>query len=376
MRSKLYRCLLVLAGISFFCSCSGPLSSGSAMNGWENMFPGQNDEEDKNDNKGGDTEDGSWFRMRGLVCGWSDVCSPDVLDYVAIAKENGINTFSIYGADRNSLAYKEFERRCGEAGIDLEFEEHMMSFLLPRSLFSAHPEYFRMNENGVRVEDANGCPSSEGALAEVRRNAKSIGQRYKPTNNRYYFWLDDGGGVCHCDKCRNLNDADQALVFENAIIEALKEINADALLAHLCYANTVDPPKNVKPHEDIFLEFAPFYRSYEYPLSREWVQGKQGMTHGKYLKSLKEHLKIFPAGTAQVLEYWMDDSLFSGWNPDNLVAVPWNIDVFKDDIDTYASLGIRNIVCYCAYVGPGYVKKFGFPAFLNEYGKGLLEYEK
>lgn len=351
----------------FLCTCADSNGS-SALNGWENLIPPEPEPDTPADEP--------FFKMRGLVMGWNEVSNPYVLDYIKIAKETGINTFSVYGADRSSKLWQDFFAKCQDAGIDIEFEEHMMSFLLPRDLFSTHPEYFRMNENGERVNDANGCPSSKGALEEVFKNAKEIGARYEPTNNKYYFWLDDGGGVCHCPKCKELNDADQALIFENVVIEALKELNPEATLAHLCYANTIDPPKKVKPHKDIFLEFAPFYRSWSYPLKDEWVEGKFNMTHGKYLKSLKEHLKVFPAETAQVLEYWMDDSLFSDWKPDNLVEVPWDNDVFSSDLETYASFGIRNITCYCAYVGPDYVKKFGFPYFLIDYGKGLYEYRK
>ena len=72
----------------------------------------------------------------------------------------------------------------------------------------------------------------------------------------------------------------------------------------------------------------------------------------------------------------MDDSLFSGWDPNNLVEVPWKSEVFLSDIATYASYGIRDITCYAAYVGPSYVLKFGYPNFLAEYGQGLLNYEK
>ena len=318
-----------------------------------------------------------FFRMRGVVMGWDDCRHRDALDYIQIAKEYGLNTFSIYGADRSSAEWNTFAKECKANGIHLEFQEHMMSFLLPRKLFATHPEYFRMNEQGTRVEDANGCPSSQGALDQVYLNAIDIGKRYKPTNNKYYFWLDDGGGVCHCDKCKELNDADQALIFENVIIEALKTINPDATLAHLCYANTTQPPTKIKPHKDIFLEFAPFYRDWTHPLQDTWVQGQNGMTHAKYLKSLQDHLKVFPAETAQILEYWMDDSLFSGWNPNNLKVVPWDYEgVFLKDLDTYAKYGIRFVTCYCAYVGPNYVKKFGYPQFLVDYASGLYNYEK
>ncbi|SFS93969.1 protein of unknown function [Porphyromonadaceae bacterium NLAE-zl-C104] len=374
--------LLILTVITFLLgcvACSEP-DTPSVIDDWESIIkdkdpiPGPDPDPDDPNPPGGDTQ--SFFKMRGIVAGWSDVSNPSKIDYIQIAKDNGINTFSIFNADRNSLAWKDFAAKCAEANINLEYEEHMLAFLIPRELFDEHPEYFRMNKQGVRVNDANGCPSSEGALAEVFKNAKKIGRDYEPTNNRYYFWLDDGGDICHCDQCKGYNAADQALIFENEIIKALKEINPDAMLAHLCYHNTVDPPSKIKPHEDIFLEFAPFTRSWSAPLSHTWVRSPRStLTHADYLKALRDNLKIFPVETAQVLEYWMDASLFSEWNPNNLVKIPWNDDIFMDDLDTYASLGIRNITCYTAFVGPDYVTKFGDISFLSKYGQGLLKYK-
>ncbi len=365
--------VLVPALCLFAFSCTPENDGNSAVEGWEDMFEPKPPIEIP--------EDESWFQTRGLVMSWSDVSNRDKIDYIKIAKETGINTFSIFNANRNSSEWIAFKKEAQQAGIQFEFQEHMMSFLLPRDLFDEHPEYFRMDKNGRRVKDANGCPSSGGALAEVRKNAKVLGKNYEPTNNRYYFWLDDGGDICHCPSCSKLNASDQALMFENVIIDALKELNPDALLAHLSYFNTLMPPENVKPHEDIFLEFAPFYRSWADPLSDRYAQGMnvahdgRYMTHADYLHALKKNLEVFPTETAQVLEYWMDDSLFSGWNPDNLKAIPWKKNVFLDDLRTYASFGIRHITCYCAYVGPSYVDKFGDISFLYDYGEGLRDYE-
>ena len=354
------------------CTCCNKYDDKPALEGWENLGKEEPDDPDNPDNP----DDGPYFRMRGLVLGWSEVSNPSVIDYVKIARENGINTFSIYGAPRTTQIWTDFQKKCADAGIDLEYEEHMMSFLLPRDLFDTHPEYFRMDENGNRTKDANGCPSSEGALEQVRKNAREIGLNYEPTNDKYYFWLDDGGDICHCPKCKGLNASDQALIFENEVIKSLKTINPKAKLAHLCYFNTLYAPEVTEPHPDIFLEFAPFYRTWAEPLANTWAKGNNGLSHADYLRALKENLEVFPAETAQVLEYWMDDSLFSGWDPNNLVEVPWKSEVFLSDISTYASYGIRDITCYAAYVGPSYVLKFGYPNFLAEYGQGLLNYEK
>lgn len=357
------------------CTCCNKYDDKPALKGWENLGKEEPDDPDNPDNPD-NPDDGPYFRMRGLVLGWSEVSNPSVIDYVKIARENGINTFSIYGAPRSTQIWTDFQKKCADAGIDLEYEEHMMSFLLPRDLFDTHPEYFRMDENGNRTKDANGCPSSEGALEQVRKNAREIGLNYEPTNDKYYFWLDDGGDICHCPKCKGLNASDQALIFENEVIKSLKTINPKAKLAHLCYFNTLYAPEVTEPHPDIFLEFAPFYRTWAEPLANTWAKGNNGLSHADYLRALKENLEVFPAETAQVLEYWMDDSLFSGWDPNNLVEVPWKSEVFLSDIATYASYGIRDITCYAAYVGPSYVLKFGYPNFLAEYGQGLLNYEK
>lgn len=320
-------------------------------------------------------EDESWFKMKGVVCSWSDVNDRSVIDYIKIARDSGLNCFSIYNAPRNTELWDRFAKECADSGIDLEFEEHMLSYLLPRNLFDEHPEYFRMNKGGVRINDVNGCPSSQAALEVMKTRAKDIARNYKSTNNRYYCWLDDGGDVCYCDKCKDLSASDQALIFENAILEGLKSVNPDAMLAHLAYYNTVDAPKNVEPAEGIFLEFAPIGRDRYHALTDTWAKGSDGRTHAEYIRALYDNLQLFPVETAQVLEYWLDDSLYSGWDPWNLKPVFWDHTLFFLDIQKYASFGIRNITCYTAYVGPAYVKKFEDIEFLYDYGRTLTKFK-
>ena len=64
-----------------------------------------------------------------------------------------------------------------EMGIAVEFEMHAMSWLLPRSVFAQHPDWFRMDREGNRVADFNLCAASEEALAFV-------GRRGAPRNPR------------------------------------------------------------------------------------------------------------------------------------------------------------------------------------------------
>ena len=365
-------------------SCTGKEDEDSARTGWEDMFkPSEEPVSSEDPGESYDPSSGEqWFKMIGMICCWTDVAKRTKLDYIDIAKRTGLNTFSIYNADMRSDVWKAYTGECARNGIDIEFEEHMLGWLLPRDLYNQgfdsdgtnFNDYYRMNDRGVRVNDVNGCPSCQAALDTIRQRAHFIADHYRSTNNKYYCWLDDGGDICHCPKCKDLNPADQALMFENVIIKGLRDVNPDATLAHLAYFNTVEAPRKVKPEEGIFLEFAPIDRSR--PLTDSFASGKDGRTHGQYVKALEDNLKVFPVETAQVLEYWLDCSLYSNWDETNLKEVPWNQKNFEADVDLYASHGIRYVTTYTSYISAAYVAKFGYPDCIDKYATYLRDYVK
>lgn len=317
-----------------------------------------------------------FFDLRGVVLCWDDISNPDVIDWIGKMKENGLNTISLCGKDYESQEYLDFKQYCIDEGLDFEYEDHAMTWLLPRSCFDEHPEYFRMDAQGVRHGDGNGCPSCEQTLEIIRSNVKDFADKHHPTNHKYYFWLFDGGDVCHCENCEGLSASDQALLFENEIIKELRKYDPEAMLAHLAYYSTTPAPTKVKPEEGIFLEFAPFYRRWDMPLSdREAIREGLpfGWNHGDYLDMLDANLEVFPKETAQVLEYWMDVSLVSDWKKPQKQLFFHN-DVFQDDLKTYAERGIRNITCYAIYTDAYYVNTFQDVSFIDEYGQGLLNF--
>lgn len=322
-------------------------------------------------------EDDHFFQLRGIVLAWEDVVAdPSIIDWLGTLKKYDMNTISIFGHDCQSPEYAELRQRCIDMGFGFEYENHGMTRLLPRNLFEDHPEYFRMNENGERVPDYNGCPSNPAALDVVYENVKVLGKEYHPSNHRYYFWLHDGGDKCYCEKCRNLNLADQALLFENAMIKGLREIDPEAMLAHLAYQKTSPAPTCVKPAEGIFLEYAPIDRCHEKPLldlDAAWTERTE-WKNGDFVQMLKDNIAVFGAGNAQILEYWLDDSLFSMWSKPQK-PVRWSNEVFDADIEFYASLGIRNITCYGAWIDDNYKRTYGETSFIDYYCKTLRDYK-
>jgi hypothetical protein len=271
------------------------------------------------------------FTTRGVVLVPEDLT---LAEWPVLAKSVGLTTIGLHhGASPAAVAAfvesesgARFLERCRELGLEVEYELHAMGELLPRDLFSKEPDCFRMDDEGRRTPDANCCVHSARGIETVTENAIRLARRLRPTTGRYFLWGDDGRPWCRCARCRELSDSEQALLLENHILRALRGVESRASLAHLAYANTIEPPRQVRPEPGIFLEFAPIRRRHDIPYSR---QGGPGSEDGPHL--LEANLAVFPAATAQVLEYWLDVSRASGWKRP-CVELPWRGDVFSADI--------------------------------------------
>lgn len=89
------------------------------------------------------------------------------------------------------------------------------------------------------------------------------------------------------------------------------------------------------------------------------------------LSALDANLEGFPAGTAQVLEYWLDVSRFSHWRRP-AIELPWWRDVLEADLETYAAWGIQHVTSFAVYVDAEYRERYGEPPFIREYGEALM----
>jgi hypothetical protein len=152
--------------------------------------------------------------------------------------------------------------------------------------------------------------------ATLAKNVVNFAKIATPTTGRYYFWIDDGMHMCHPKVGDIYSDSDQATMMENYLLRELRKFDPRATIAHLSYANTLTPPEKTKPDTGVFLEFAPISRSYDVPYRKQNSKAGQGWVY------LKENLKVFPASSAQILEYWVDVSLFSTWKRP-FKELPW-----------------------------------------------------
>lgn len=313
------------------------------------------------------------IEKRGVVVYPSDLTSIGCKKWVEMANDAGLNVIGLHSDTRletlpklkaflESTQGKVFLAECKKYNIDVEYEQHILMELLPRDLFEEHPDFFRVDKEGKRNGDYNMCFTSKEAMEIVKKNAVEMARWIRPTSHRYFFWTDDVQLYCNCSECSKYNPSEQVLLYENAVLEALKEYDPKATVAHLAYVETVVPPQKVKPLDGVFLEFAPIQRDYSKPLDAELVA------------HLKNNLEIFPSETAHILEYWLDVSMFSDWKKNNLVKVPCSKEEIERDVELYEKLGIKSMTTFGAWINGDYVRKFGknySRKIIREYGEAL-----
>lgn len=286
------------------------------------------------------------------------------IDRVAALGIDGLSLHPVGGAhaadslnsllkDLETPAFRARIDRARAKGIQVGYECHAASWLLPRDLFKTHPEYFRVDDKGQRNPKLNFCFSNAEALDIVARRAVELaGRLYGSSSHRYFFWLDDvNGGGCACAACRTLTESDQQLIYVNRVVAELRKTIPDAMFCYLAYYGTVKPPRKVRPAPGVFLEYAPYQRDMKKPVSEQYET---------QLRPLVPLFDVFGKKDARLLEYWYDNSLFSHYRkpPKRLVLDP---DVIARDLATYRALGFADIASFACYLGDDYERLWGAP---------------
>ena len=261
--------------------------------------------------------------------------------------------------------WAKFTSRMEKAGIAVEYEMHALSWILERERFEKQPEWFRMDEKGERTADFNLCASNPEALEYVAQRTAMLASLLNTGVSRYFYWLDDVTGcACHCAECRRLSPSDQQLKVVNAMLAGLRRVNPQARLCYIAYHDAMDVPRVVEPLDGVFLEYAPINRDFHRPINDPACEKNRQET-----RSLRELIAFFGTKNSRVLEYWMDNSLYSNWTrPPKPFAL--DEDVMKADVDFYRSLGFETITSFGCFLGPDYEERYGKPP-LKRYGELL-----
>ena len=237
-------------------------------------------------------------------------------------------------------------------GLRIEYEIHAAGYLMDKSLFAEHPEYFRMNSDGERTPDWNFCVSNPDALALFARRAAELAQALYGSGKNFYFWMDDGRGIhCNCPKCRALSPSDQQYIALRAAIGEIRRHIPDARMAYLAYIDTIEPPTTVENDGAIFLEYAPFEKYTARGEDRE-------VRIAREKAMIAPLLDYFGKDGAKVLEYWYDNSLFSRWKKP---PARFTLDeaAMRRDVSEYREMGFARASTFACFLGDDYEELYG-----------------
>jgi hypothetical protein len=290
------------------------------------------------------------LRYRSLILTLQDLTAPRWVDLLA---EAGLNTLLLHAmrlpeditsliAFRTSDAGRALALACQRAGIQLEYELHTASWLLPRAHFAAHPDWFRMDVRGVRTADSNFCLSSPGARELFTARARQLARLLPPETGRFLWFQDDvTGSACHCPDCAPYSAADQSLMYANLVLHAVRQVEPRATASFLAYQDALAAPERVAPEDGVFLEYAPIGRC------------------------------RFGGTPFHITEYWLDASRHSGWRrPAGKLPVP--PEIVQRDIAFYYRMGARSISSYAVMCDAEYWERYGEPPVVD-YGKWLAD---
>ncbi|MBC7289171.1 MAG: DUF4838 domain-containing protein, partial [Armatimonadetes bacterium] len=205
---------------------------------------------------------------------------PDTADFLDWMAKQGFNQFMV------NLAVRGAWETCRDhllpaarlRGIETTVGHHSFHFWVPPAeFFDVHPDYFALID-GQRRPDAQLCTSNP----EVRRLvAERIVEflRANPEIREVGLWPRDGFGWCQCPDCAaeepqepswwdpaQPRRTDTYLGFVNAVAEAVSEEIPGARISALAYLNYVEPPRDVRPADNVIIYFAPFMRCFKHPL--------------------------------------------------------------------------------------------------------------
>ena len=286
---------------------------------------------------------------------WIDRMADNSLDVLGIHSEGGKEAYKFVEELEELVDTPEYRTLIDYAkqrGVKIEYELHAAGYLIPRNMLSEHPEYFRMNERGERVNDWNFCVTNPDALALCVKRAARLASKLYGSEHNFYFWMDDGRDThCMCENCRKYSPSEQQLIVVNAMLAEIRKTIPDAKMAYLAYFDSIVPPVKIAPSDGVFLEYAPFEK---YTAVGEDAEEKKERERAM----LEPLIESFRPEPPKVLEYWFDNSIFSGRvRPPKKFTLDEKL--MRDDIPKYISLGFTSVTSFACFLGDDYHELWG-----------------
>lgn len=137
---------------------------------------------------------------------------------------------------------------------------HTLGWMITQDMYAEHPEYFGMDENGVRQPNRQPCLSNPDVLEIVINAAKAHFSQY---TSIFSVSQNDNQNFCKCSECVAFNEAhggvDSAsmLNFVNKVARAIKEEYPDRMVETLAYQLTEAAPTGLTVEDNVVIRLCP-----------------------------------------------------------------------------------------------------------------------
>jgi len=168
-------------------------------------------------------------------------------------------------------------------GLRMLWGGHTFQTWIPNDVyFAAHPEYFALI-GGERIPQRNDrgslCLSNPEMQREVARNILRFAKA-NPGIDAFDLWMNDTVDWCECEDCRRFEGAADYerypeymrfegkpqqsrayYTFVNNVARLVRAENPDILLSPLAYANSSEPPDDLRTESNVLVGFTNFLRT-------------------------------------------------------------------------------------------------------------------
>lgn len=199
----------------------------------------------------------------------------------------------------------------GGSYITYPFVHTFYQLVSPEKYFRSHPEYFS-EVNGKRLgEKAQLCLTNPEVI-KIATATVYDWIREQPEADVFSIDQNDYGNYCTCVNCRAIDEKEGSpsgsiLTFVNQIADAVKQDHPNVKLQTLAYDYSVDPPKTVRPRENVMIRLCHYQYCSSHPIAvcevnrpfydqlKEWEKIAGGrLTIWDYLTDFRNYLMPFP----------------------------------------------------------------------------------
>jgi len=146
---------------------------------------------------------------------------------------------------------------------------HTMEVFVPaETYFESHPEYFMMNEEGVRAP-MQLCYAHPDVL-ELTKQTVAQWIADHPQANIFSVSQNDGHYNCHCPECSAIDEAEGSpsgalLNFVNKVAVYADSLRPGVLIHTFAYQATERPPRNIRPADNVLVQLCSIGNNHSVP---------------------------------------------------------------------------------------------------------------